>query len=153
MNRLRIIAWFVLLIVAGAVLGWSYGVRGKAEAQFTDEVSLAREEAARIQRDVVMYTDEIAPARVSFTQALEQLGLDAATAARIATAGQRNILPFYFSRNYALVGPALGKGAIQFAKFFLMLGIVGPSVDWLRPMRFGFSGDAGCGPPTAADPR
>jgi murein DD-endopeptidase MepM/ murein hydrolase activator NlpD len=90
MNRLRIIAWFVLLIVAGAVLGWSYGVRGKAEAQFADEVSLAREEAARIQRDVVMFTDEIAPARVSFTQALEQLGLDADTAARIATAGQRS---------------------------------------------------------------
>jgi murein DD-endopeptidase MepM/ murein hydrolase activator NlpD len=90
MNRLRIISWFVLLIAAGAVLGWSYGVRGKAEAQFADEVSLAREEAARIQRDVVMFTDEIAPARVSFTQALEQLGLDAATAARIATAGQRS---------------------------------------------------------------
>jgi murein DD-endopeptidase MepM/ murein hydrolase activator NlpD len=90
MNRLRIISWFVLLIAAGAVLGWSYGVRGRAEAQFADEVSLAREEAARIQRDVVMFTDEIAPARVSFTQALEQLGLDAATAARLATAGQRS---------------------------------------------------------------
>jgi murein DD-endopeptidase MepM/ murein hydrolase activator NlpD len=90
MNRLRIIAWFVLLIAAGAVLGWSFGLRGKAEAQFADEVSLAHEEAARIQRDVVMFTDEIAPARVSFTQSLEQLGLDAATAARIATAGQRS---------------------------------------------------------------
>src|ERR1700744_4426071 len=86
MNRLRIISWFVLLIAAGAVLGWSYGVRGKAEAQFADEVSLEREQAARIQRDVVMFTEEIAPARASFTQALEQLGLDAATAARIATA-------------------------------------------------------------------
>ena len=90
MNHLRIISWFVLLIAAGAALGWSYGVRGKAEAQFADEVSLAREEAARIQRDVVMFTDEIAPPRLSFTQALEQLGLDAATAARIATAGQRS---------------------------------------------------------------
>jgi murein DD-endopeptidase MepM/ murein hydrolase activator NlpD len=37
-----------------------------------------------------MFTDEIAPARVSFTQALAQFGLDAATAARIATAGQRS---------------------------------------------------------------
>ena len=88
MNRLRIVFWFVLLIAAGAVLGWSYGVRGKAESQFADEVSLAREEAAHIQRDVVIYTDEIAPARVSFTQALEQLGLDAATAARIAALAQ-----------------------------------------------------------------
>ena len=90
MSRFRIIFWFVLLIAAGAVLGWSYGVRGKAETQFADEVSLAREEAARIQRDVVMYTDKIAPARVSFNQVLEQLGLDAPTAARIAAAAQHS---------------------------------------------------------------
>jgi murein DD-endopeptidase MepM/ murein hydrolase activator NlpD len=88
MNRIRIIFWFVLLIATGAVLGWSYGARGKAEAQFADEVSLASEEAARIQRDVVMFTGEIAPARISFNQALEQLGLDATTAARIAAAAQ-----------------------------------------------------------------
>ncbi|HXP69556.1 MAG TPA: M23 family metallopeptidase [Candidatus Dormibacteraeota bacterium] len=90
MNRLRIIFWFVLLIAVGAVLGWSYGVRGKAEAQFADEVSLAREEAARIQRDVVMYTDEIAPPRISFNRALEQLGLDPATASRVAAEAQHS---------------------------------------------------------------
>jgi len=90
MNRFRIISWFVLLIAAGAVLGWSYGVRGKAESQFADEVSLTREEAARIQRDVVKYTDEIAPPRVSFNRALEQFGLDAATVERIATAAQHS---------------------------------------------------------------
>ena len=90
MNRARIILWFLLLVAGGAVLGWSYGVRGRAEAQFADEVSLAREEAARIQRDVVMFTDEIAPPRVSFTQALEQLGLDAATASRVAAVAQHS---------------------------------------------------------------
>ena len=90
MNRGRIILWFLLLVAGGAVLGWSYGVRGRAEAQFADEVSLAREEAARIQRDVVMFTDEIAPPRVSFTQALEQLGLDAATASRVAAVAQHS---------------------------------------------------------------
>ncbi len=90
MNRIRIISWFVLLIAAGAVLGWSFGVRGKAESQFADEVSLAREEAAHIQRDVVMYTDEIAPPRVSFNQALEQLGLDPATASGVAAVAQHS---------------------------------------------------------------
>src|SRR5579864_5759140 len=90
MNRGRVILWFLLLVVGGAVLGWSYGVRGRAEAQFVDEVSLAHEEAARIQRDVVMYTDEIASPRVPFNQALEQLGLDAATAARIAAVAQHS---------------------------------------------------------------
>jgi murein DD-endopeptidase MepM/ murein hydrolase activator NlpD len=90
MNRLRIISWFVLLIAAGAVLGWSYGVRGKAESQFADEVSLAREEAAHIQRDVVIYTDEIAPPRLSFDRALEQLGLDPAAASRVAAVAQHS---------------------------------------------------------------
>lgn len=90
MNRLRIISWFVLLIAAGAVLGWSYGVRGKAEAQFADEVSLAREEATRIQRDVVMYTEEIAPHGSSFNRALEQLGLEPTTASRVAAEAQHS---------------------------------------------------------------
>ena len=83
-------SWFVLLIAAGAVLGWSYGVRGKAEAQFADEVSLAREEATRIQRDVVMYTEEIAPHGSSFNRALEQLGLDSTTASRVAAEAQHS---------------------------------------------------------------
>ena len=90
MNRLRIISWFVILIAAGAILGWSYGVRGKAEMQFADEVSLAREEAARIQRDVVRYTDGIAPPRISFNRAVEQVGLDATTASRIAAIAQHS---------------------------------------------------------------
>jgi murein DD-endopeptidase MepM/ murein hydrolase activator NlpD len=90
MNRFRIIFWFALLTAAGAVLGWSYGARGKAETQFADEVSLARAEAVRIQRDVIMFTDEIAPPRLSFNRALEQIGLDPATAARIAAVAQRS---------------------------------------------------------------
>jgi murein DD-endopeptidase MepM/ murein hydrolase activator NlpD len=90
MNRFRIIFWFALLTAAGAVLGWSYGARGKAEMQFADEVSLARAEAVRIQRDVIMFTDEIAPPRLSFNRALEQIGLDPATAARIAAVAQRS---------------------------------------------------------------
>jgi murein DD-endopeptidase MepM/ murein hydrolase activator NlpD len=90
MHRFRIIFWFALLIAAGAILGWSYGVRGKAELQFADEVSLARAEAARIQRDVIMFTDGIAPPRLSFNRALEEIGLDAESAAHIAALAQRS---------------------------------------------------------------
>ena len=110
MNRGRIILWFLLLVAGGAVLGWSYGVRGRAEAQFADEVSLAREEAARIQRDVVMYTDEIAPPRISFNQALEQLGLDAATAARIAAVAQHSFDLRHFRAGNKIT---IGRGVLS----------------------------------------
>jgi murein DD-endopeptidase MepM/ murein hydrolase activator NlpD len=109
MNRDGIIFWFVLLIAAGPVLGWSYGVRGKAEAQFANEVSLARAEAARIQRDVEMYTDGIAPPRVPFHVALEEMGLDPAVAARIAAVAQRSFDLRHFRAGNKLV---IGRGVL-----------------------------------------
>jgi murein DD-endopeptidase MepM/ murein hydrolase activator NlpD len=109
MSRGGIISWFVLLIAAGAVLGWSYGVRGKAEAQFVSEVSLARAEAARIQRDVEMFTDGIAPPRVPFHQALEEMGLDPAMAARIAAVAQRSFDLRHFRAGNKLV---IGRGVL-----------------------------------------
>jgi murein DD-endopeptidase MepM/ murein hydrolase activator NlpD len=109
MSRGLVIFWFVLLIAAGAVLGWSYGVRGKAEAQFVSELSLARAEAARIQRDVVMFTDGIAPPRVPFHVALEEMGLDPAMAARIAAVAQRNFDLRHFRAGNKLV---IGRGVL-----------------------------------------
>jgi len=109
MSRGGIIFWFVLLIAAGAVLGWSYGVRGKAEAQFVGEVSLARAEAARIQRDVEMFTDGIAPPRVPFHVALEEMGLDPAVAARIAAVAQRSFDLRHFRAGNKLV---IGRGVL-----------------------------------------
>jgi murein DD-endopeptidase MepM/ murein hydrolase activator NlpD len=109
MSRGGIIFWFVLLIAAGAVLGWAYGVRGKAQAQFANEVSLARAEAARIQRDVVMFTDGIAPPRVPFHLALEEMGLDPAVAARIAAVAQRSFDLRHFRAGNRLV---IGRGVL-----------------------------------------
>jgi murein DD-endopeptidase MepM/ murein hydrolase activator NlpD len=109
MSRRGIIFWFVLLIAAGAVLGWSYGVRGKAEAQFTNEVSLARVEAARIQRDVEMFTNGIAPPRVPFHVALEKMGLDPAVSERIAAVAQRSFDLRHFRAGNKLV---IGRGAL-----------------------------------------
>jgi murein DD-endopeptidase MepM/ murein hydrolase activator NlpD len=109
MSRGGIIFWFVLLIAAGAVLGWSYGVRGKAEMQFVSEVSLARAEAVRIQRDVVMFTDGIAPPRVPFHVALEEMGLDPAVAARIAVVAQRSFDLRHFRAGNKLV---IGRGVL-----------------------------------------
>ena len=109
MSRGAIIFWFVLLIAAGAVLGWSYGVRGKAEMQFVSEVSLARAEAARIQRDVEMFTDGVAPPRVPFHVALEEMGLEPAMAARIAAAAQRSFDLRHFRAGNKLV---IGRGVL-----------------------------------------
>jgi murein DD-endopeptidase MepM/ murein hydrolase activator NlpD len=109
MSRGGIIFWFVLLIAAGAVLGWSYGVRGKAEMQFVSEVSLARAEAARIQRDVEMFTDGIAPPRVPFHVALEEMGLDPAVSERIAAVAQRSFDLRHFRAGNKLV---IGRGVL-----------------------------------------
>jgi murein DD-endopeptidase MepM/ murein hydrolase activator NlpD len=109
MGRGGIIFWFALLTAAGAVLGWSYGVRGKAEAQFVSEVSFARAEAARIQRDVEMFTDGIAPPRVPFHVALEEMGLDPAVAARIAAVAQCSFDLRHFRAGNRL---AIGRGVL-----------------------------------------
>jgi len=109
MSRGRVMFWFVLLIAAGAVLGWSYGVRGKAEMQFVSEVSLARAEAARIQRDVELFTDGVAPPRVQFHQALEEMGLDPAVSERIAAVAQRSFDLRHFRAGNKLV---IGRGVL-----------------------------------------
>jgi murein DD-endopeptidase MepM/ murein hydrolase activator NlpD len=103
----RVIFWAVVIVSAAGSIGWSYGLRGKAEAQFANEaaLALARAEAARIQRKVVMFHDGVAPARVAFHQALEGLGLDSDAAGRIATAAQNAFdLRHYRAGNKITIG-------------------------------------------------
>lgn len=84
----KIIFWGLLILAGVAVAGWSYRARISAEGQVASEGSLARAEAARIQREVVRFTEAIVPARVPFHLALEGMGLDPVLAARIAAAAQ-----------------------------------------------------------------
>ena len=84
----KIVFWAVLILAGAAGIGWSYHVREIAEGQFATEGSLARAEAARIQREVVRFTYGIAPARVPFHLALQGMGVDPLLAEKIAAAAQ-----------------------------------------------------------------
>jgi len=77
--------------------------------QFANEVSLTRAEAARIQRDVEMFTDGIAPPRVQFHQALEGMGLDPVVSERIAAVAQRSFDLRHFRAGNKLV---IGRGVL-----------------------------------------
>jgi murein DD-endopeptidase MepM/ murein hydrolase activator NlpD len=109
MTRLRIILWAFLLAAGAAGIVWSYHVRGLAEVQFANEVGLARAEAARIQRDVVMFRDGIARARVPFHQALEEMGLDPQTAARVVAVAQNAFDMRHFRAGNQL---SIGRGVL-----------------------------------------
>jgi murein DD-endopeptidase MepM/ murein hydrolase activator NlpD len=84
----KIVFWAVLILAGITGIGWSYHVREIAEGQFATEGSLARAEAARIQREVVRFTEGIAPARVPFHLALQGMGVDPLLAEKIAAAAQ-----------------------------------------------------------------
>lgn len=84
----KILFWIVLLAIGVACLTTSYRVRKQAEEQVFAEVELAREEARRIQEQVILFKQQIVPQRIRFTAVLEDLGIDPATAARAAASAQ-----------------------------------------------------------------
>lgn len=108
-SAVRILFWVVLLSAGAGTVGWSYHVRGMAEGRFADEAELARAEAARIQREVVRYTEAVVPARVSFNLALEGVGLDPALAAQVTAAAQSSFDMRHFRAGNKLT---IGRGIL-----------------------------------------
>jgi murein DD-endopeptidase MepM/ murein hydrolase activator NlpD len=78
----------VFVLVAAWCLGASYDVRYKSDRQFAAEVSSARDEALRIQREVVVFTKNIVPSRRPFAVFLNGLGIDSPTTARLVASAQ-----------------------------------------------------------------
>ena len=110
MNRAgKIIFWIVLILAGAAGIGWSYHVRNLAEGQITNEVSLARVEADRIQREVVRFTEGIVPARVPFHLALQGMGVDPLLAEKIASAAQSTFDLRHFRAGNKL---SIGRGIL-----------------------------------------
>jgi murein DD-endopeptidase MepM/ murein hydrolase activator NlpD len=87
-NLRKLIFWPVFGLVAAACVGASFYVRQKAEQQIVTEVSSARTEAKRIQREVVLFTKSIIPSGRSFAAFLNGLGIDSPTAARLVASAQ-----------------------------------------------------------------
>jgi murein DD-endopeptidase MepM/ murein hydrolase activator NlpD len=88
MNKTRIICWVLLLAAGAACIGASYRARYAAERQFYTEASFAREEAQRIQQQVILFTQRAIPARLPFAAMLQGLGIDSLTATRVVASAQ-----------------------------------------------------------------
>ena len=88
MPKGKIIFWFLLAATGAAFVSLSYHLRRAAEHQVLAEAALARDEARRIQREVVLFTERAVPARRPFAATLQELGIDPLTAARMAASAQ-----------------------------------------------------------------
>src|ERR1700726_1564021 len=84
----KILFWFALIPVSAILIGTSYYVRNSAESEVSLQASSAREEARRIQEQVVLYSERLVPAGLPFQMLLRGVGIDAETAARLAASAQ-----------------------------------------------------------------
>jgi murein DD-endopeptidase MepM/ murein hydrolase activator NlpD len=87
-NWLRIIFWTVFVMVGAVGVGWSYHVRFAAERELSAQASFARDEAQRIQEELVLFTERIVPAGRPFAAILQGLGIAPGTAAMLSASAQ-----------------------------------------------------------------
>jgi murein DD-endopeptidase MepM/ murein hydrolase activator NlpD len=84
----KILFWFTLAALSAVVIATSYYVRNSAEGELSMQASSAREEARRIQEQVVLYSQRLVPAGLPFQMLLRGVGIDAETAERLAVSAQ-----------------------------------------------------------------
>jgi murein DD-endopeptidase MepM/ murein hydrolase activator NlpD len=87
-NGGKFIFWSALIISGALFDGWSFYVRDSAERQVGVQASLARDEAMRIQEQVILFTEKVVPPRLTFSALLQAMGIDSFIAARISAAAQ-----------------------------------------------------------------
>ena len=83
---------FLLLFVGGAgaaTLTYVFHLRLAAAEEFDRQVSLSKEEAARIREQVILPTEKKVPKGENFTAALQKFGLSAEEAASASAAAQQ----------------------------------------------------------------
>ena len=84
----RTIFWLGFAAAAAACVGASYCVRYSAEKQLAGEATAAREQAQRIQQQVVLFTRRVVPEGLPFASLLQRIGVNSQTAARLAASAQ-----------------------------------------------------------------
>jgi len=90
MRIARIVFWIVLLLAAAGVLGWSYAAKRLVESDFAQQIALVQADSIRLQRNVVLVSEGLAPAREPFHAALEDMGVDPPTSVQIAAVAQKS---------------------------------------------------------------
>jgi murein DD-endopeptidase MepM/ murein hydrolase activator NlpD len=84
----KLIMWPAIALVGAGCIGASYYKRNQAELQFAVEVADARDEAQRIEREVVQFTKRTLPSGGSFAAFLGSLGIDSHSASRMVASAQ-----------------------------------------------------------------
>src|SRR5580700_5780212 len=84
----KILFWVVLVALSAGFIVTSYYLRNSAEGEVSLQASSAREEARRIQGQVVLYSERLVPAGLPFQMLLRAVGIDAETAGRLAASAQ-----------------------------------------------------------------
>ncbi len=132
-NLRKLIFWPSFAVIAAACLGASFYVRYEADQQFVAEVSSARAEAERIQREVVLFTKSIIPSGRPFATFLNGLGIDSPTASRLVASAQP-----VFDLRHLRAGNELSLGRSVLGE----LREVRYSIDTDRVLSIAPSGDA-----------
>jgi murein DD-endopeptidase MepM/ murein hydrolase activator NlpD len=87
-NWRKIILWAVIAAVGAACIAWSYRVRFAAEARLSTQAAFARDEAQRIQDEMILFTEQVVPAGRPFAAILQGLGIAPRTAAQLTASAQ-----------------------------------------------------------------
>jgi len=87
-NLGRLIFWPTFALAAAGCIGASYNIRSSAEQKISAEASAARDEALRIQREVVLFTKRAVPSGLPFAALLQKSGIEPPTAVRLTAAAQ-----------------------------------------------------------------
>jgi murein DD-endopeptidase MepM/ murein hydrolase activator NlpD len=88
MDLKRLIFWPGFALAAASCLGASYHVRFAAERQFAKQAASARDDAQRIQRDVVLFTKRSVPSGLAFATFLQKLDINQSTVAQLVASAR-----------------------------------------------------------------
>ncbi len=88
MNRKLLLVWLVLGVAAAYVLAATFRARLSAEKRLAFEVQAARQEAERIQTQVVLFTERVVAPGWTFSDFLQGMGLDRLTVFNIVQSAQ-----------------------------------------------------------------
>lgn len=87
-TKRKIVCWCALTLMGIAFDAASYNVRRSAEQTVIAQNAAARQAAQERQRQEIVFSASMVPARLPFAAILHRLGIDSATAAQIATSAQ-----------------------------------------------------------------
>jgi murein DD-endopeptidase MepM/ murein hydrolase activator NlpD len=87
-NLTKLVLWPAIALVGVGCIAASYYERYQADQRFAAEVSHARDESQRIEREFVQFTKRTLPSGRSFVAFLNGLGIDSPTASRMVASAQ-----------------------------------------------------------------